>query len=189
MIYTEQLKQAQLAKMKQRYLDLIEEANRKLAQETQQTKDDQKQLYAERMLALRDLPQQLVAAGRSGGMSDEAMRGVELAYRDGLQALERARQTYLDNYNYEVQKQNRLMKLAVEEYLARIASSEAASAGRSSSRSSKSSSKSTVTKLTQTDDKAGTGAQSARSRSRMEELVEPARPAGGGAGWNLMEKL
>ena len=122
MAYTEQLKRAQLAKLKQRYLDLIEEAGRDKQRAEEENETEKKQLYAEHMLQLRDLPQQLAAEGKSGGMNDSALRGIELAYREGLDALQRMQQQYLDDYSYEVRKQNRLMQLAVDEYLARVAS-------------------------------------------------------------------
>ena len=70
MAYTEQLKRAQLAKLKQRYLDLIEEAGRDKQRAEEENETEKKQLYAEHMLQLRDLPQQLAAEGKSGGMND-----------------------------------------------------------------------------------------------------------------------
>ena len=181
MAYTEQLKRAQLAKLKQRYLDLIEEAGRDQQRAQEETETEKKQLYAEHMQQLRDLPQQLAAEGKSGGMNESALRGIELAYREGLDALQRMQKQYLDDYSYEVQKQNRLMQLAVDEYLARVASS-----GKKSTTGKKSSQKSSSTNVDVdvSSVQGVTGLQPARSRQRMETLVSP--PVSG-SGWRTME--
>ena len=183
MAYTEQLKRAQLAKLKQRYLDLIEEAGRDKQRAEEENETEKKQLYAEHMLQLRDLPQQLAAEGKSGGMNDSALRGIELAYREGLDALQRMQQQYLDDYSYEVRKQNRLMQLAVDEYLARVASAGKKSSSKKSTQ--KSSSTTNVDVDVDVSDTQGvTGLQPARSRQRMESLVIP--PASG-SGWRTLE--
>ena len=181
MAYTEQLKRAQLAKLKQRYLDLIEEAGRDQQRAQEETETEKKQLYAEHMQQLRDLPQQLAAEGKSGGMNESALRGIELAYREGLDALQRMQKRYLDDYSYEVQKQNRLMQLAVDEYLARVASS-----GKKSTAGKKSSQKSSSTNVDVdvSSVQGVTGLQPARSRQRVETLVSPPTS---GSGWRTME--
>ena len=181
MAYTEQLKRAQLAKLKQRYLDLIEEAGRDKQRAEEENETEKKQLYAEHMLQLRDLPQQLAAEGKSGGMNDSALRGIELAYREGLDALQRMQQQYLDDYSYEVRKQNRLMQLAVDEYLARVASAGKKS---SSKKSTQKSSSTTNVDVDVSDTQGVTGLQPTRSRQRMESLVIP--PASG-SGWRTLE--
>jgi len=172
--YTERLKNAQLAKLKQRYLDLMAEAQTENARKRQDTEAEQRALYTDYALSRRDLPQQLAAAGKTGGMGDEALRELQTAYSDALSKLEQAQQRYMEDYAYELRKQKRLMDLAVEEYLARVAASGKKSSGKSGSKSSSKSSSS----VSAADSENLTGPQNVR-RPRMEQLVSSSTTAMG----------
>lgn len=116
MSYKEQLRAAHTATLKQKYLDAIAKAQQEAAQQTAANDEQARELYITRKTAERDLPQQLRARGLSGGAQLEDMRGVLEEYKAKYDELRLRQQQLSSQLAAEIEKQQRLMSLAIEEY-------------------------------------------------------------------------
>ena len=118
---TAQLRSAHITALKQRYLDLIEEAKRTKEKSERQYFDDAKQAYIDKQQGMKRTPQQLSAFGISGGRGDEELASIVADYDETMAKLKRRRDEFMNEYEYTVQRQKRLMDNALNEYNARIA--------------------------------------------------------------------
>ncbi len=165
---TAQLRAAHMASLRQRYLDLIEEARMKKEREDRAYFDDAKQAYVEKRKGIRSTPQKLSALGISGGQGDEELNSIVADYNETMEKLRRRRSDFLAEYQWTVDQQTRLMNNALNEYNAQIALQDFGSSG-SSGGSKKSSSKSSSSK------KSNAGAGSAGSSGGRESAESSMR--------------
>lgn len=118
---TAQIRNAHLVALRQRYLDLIDEAQNQKLKSEQDYYDEARQAYIDKQRGVRDAPQQFSALGISGGRSDDELGAIIANYEDTLEKLRRRRATLSQGYDWNIERQTRLMDNAVNEYLARIA--------------------------------------------------------------------
>ena len=135
---TAQLRSAHVTALKQRYLDLIEEAKRQKKNDERRYFDDAKQAYVEKQKGLVTTPQQLSALGIGGGRGDEELASIVADYNETMEKLKRRRSEQTKEYDYIVDKQTRLMNNAINEYNARIALEDYKAAAKSAGSSSRS---------------------------------------------------
>ncbi|MEG1757652.1 MAG: hypothetical protein RR058_05965 [Oscillospiraceae bacterium] len=121
MDYKAALRNAHIAQLKQRYLDIIAEASQKRADDGEKYEKKTRDAYIGLEKQYRDLPQQLSASGRSGGFGESAAREIEGEYKNTVAELVREKEKSDRLYESAIAKQQRLMNLALEEYNARIA--------------------------------------------------------------------
>lgn len=133
MDYKNALRQAHITSLKQKYLDIIDEAKREKEQGDKEYFEQVQQAYLEREKKQKELPQRLRASGISGGASDEEENSVELEYGAELRRLEEKRRGYAEEYAQILDKQTRLMNTALNEYNARIALEDSSAAGKTAS--------------------------------------------------------
>lgn len=118
---TAQIRQAHITALKQRYLDLIEGARIKKEASDRQYFDDTKQAYADKQREYKNTPQKLSALGISGGRGDDELASIAAEYDETMAKLKRRRDEFIQDYEWMVQKQTRLMNNDISEYNARIA--------------------------------------------------------------------
>ncbi|MEG0751196.1 MAG: hypothetical protein RR998_06325 [Oscillospiraceae bacterium] len=120
-IYTQMLREARLSALKQQYLEAIEQA--RVTRERKQHENDKlsRDAYIDKMNDYRDRPQQLRSLGLSGGVEQLDLEGIALEYQNRYEELKEQQRQFIDDYNRAVQKQQRLMETAVNEFNARIA--------------------------------------------------------------------
>lgn len=133
---TAQIRNAHLIALKQRYLDLIEEAQHKKKTSEQDYYDEARQAYIDQQRGFRDTPQQFSALGLSGGRGDDELGAIITSYEDTLEKLRRRRSSLADGYEGDIERQTRLMDNEVNEYLARIALEDYSSALKKSKKGS-----------------------------------------------------
>ncbi len=138
---TAALRAAHVHNLKQKYLDIIEDANTEYRRNEQDYAADARNAYITRRRGERELPQQLRAQGLSGGARQTVEQQLLREYRDTMSRLDAARGRYSEDYRAQVDKQRRLMEGAVSEYELRNALSDAGSAGSARSTSGRSSRK------------------------------------------------
>ncbi len=158
MDYTASLRQAHITALRQKYIDIMEDARLEKEQKQLAYDDAMQAAYVEQMTGIRDMPQQLRAYGFGGGMQENELGEVYMQYQDQIENLKKNREQFISEYNRIIEVQTRLRDNAIAEYNAKCAledakAAEAAAAAaaaaaaknaKSSSGSSKSSTKSTT---------------------------------------------
>ncbi len=132
MDYTDALRQAHIASLRQKYLEIIEEAKVEKEEKEKEFKAEAQEAYLERERKHKELPQRLRASGISGGAGEEEAEAIELEYASELQLLEEKRRGYAEEYARILNKQTRLMNAALNEYNAKIALEDSKSTGKTS---------------------------------------------------------
>ncbi len=128
MDYTAALRQAHLNALRQKYLDVMEDARLEKEQKQLDYRDKTREAYLEKMTDLRDMPQQLRAAGLGGGVEENELSGILNAYKNRLEELKQEQEQYISEFNRIVEVQTRAMNNATEEYNARNALEDAKAA-------------------------------------------------------------
>ena len=148
MSYKEEIRQAHIASLKQRFLDLIAQAEVQRAEKQKEYEDNVRGAYIEKMQGLKDRPQYIRSLGMSGGVEELDLEGVTSEYQQRMDEFKQSQRDFIDAYNRTVAKQKLLMQLALDEYNTKIALedyNEAQTAAKSSAKSgSKGSSKSSA---------------------------------------------
>lgn len=121
MDYTAALRQAHINSLRQKYLDIIEDARLEKEQKQLEYDDRAQDAYIERMNEARDRPQQLRAAGLGGGIEQSELGDIVLEYQNQLETLKKEREQFISEFNRIVEVQTREMNNALAEYNARIA--------------------------------------------------------------------
>ncbi|MEA4912189.1 MAG: hypothetical protein VB092_06235 [Oscillospiraceae bacterium] len=134
MNYTELLQLAQIAALKQKYLDAVDEARAKLQEQEETYRENAQSAYVDAQQKRRVQPQKLRAAGLSGGAETEATRGIEYDYENAMRKLKNQRQSDRDDYAREADKQSRLMDNALDVYNARAAKASAKTSTKTSAK-------------------------------------------------------
>ena len=141
MDYTAALRQAHINSLRQKYLDIIEDARLEKEQKQVQYEEDTQDAYVEKMTQQRDRPQQLRAAGLGGGLEQSELGSIVLEYQDQLETLKKEREQFISEFNRIVEVQTRAMNNALAEYNARIALEDANAREKASKSSSSGGSK------------------------------------------------
>ena len=81
------------------------EFNNSVASINNTVNESLKQAYLQRENAVRNINQQLVAQGFSGGANESTLLGIENEYLNNRNKLELARQNYIADFNLELEKQ------------------------------------------------------------------------------------
>jgi hypothetical protein len=136
---TAQLRQAHITSLRQRYLDLIEEARIKREESERSYLDEARQAYINKRKGFKNTPQKLSALGISGGRSDSELASIIAEYEDVMAKLKRRRNDLVREYDRVMQEQTRLMNNSINEYNARTALEDYSASQKRSSGGSKSS--------------------------------------------------
>ncbi len=118
---TNSLRMAQIAALKQRYLDIIDEANRDKASNENAFLESSNQAFLEQQRALRDRPQQLRALGLGGGMDSAEHNSIMADYGEKVFRLKRTLENSLRDLNTLISVQSNRMNQDLEEFNARMA--------------------------------------------------------------------
>lgn len=148
---TDMLRQAHIVSLKQRYLDLIEEARQRKDMADRVYFEAANEAYVTKMQGFKNKPQQLKSLGLGGGRGDEEISGIIATYEDTMGKLQKGVMESIREFEYVVDKQTRLMNNALAEYNARIALEDYNSAAKTTSK----------------------GGGSSASSSKVEEYVPP----------------
>lgn len=162
MDYTSLLRQAHIAKLKQKYLDIMEQARKEKEEKEKQYFADAQSAYIEKEKQKDEKPQQLRAAGISGGANEEEIRDVDFDYEKTIESLKRKRKEHIDEYLNIIERQTRLMENEINEYNARIALEDSAAAEKAAASAAKTST-GTRSKTTNDDETVSSEGSSAGS--------------------------
>ena len=119
--YKQAIRNAHLQSLKQKYLNLIEQANINKQRKEQDYQKSAQDAYFEKMKQVKKLPQYLKALGLSGGGELTELYEVISKYKSSLDELKSERDRYIEDYDRQIVNQTQLMNNAVDEYNAKTA--------------------------------------------------------------------
>lgn len=181
MSYKEEIRQAHIAALRQKYLDIIDEARRDKEAKQKQYDLDVRDAYVDKMNGLRDRPQYIRSLGMSGGVQELDLEGLTMDYEGRMNDYKRSQREFIAAYKAVVAKQNRLMQLAVDEYNAKVALedyNEALKAQKTTSRSS----------TRRSSGSSGNTSASEQKTKEVGQYVDPSALVGTGRGVPNMKK-